>query len=337
MRRHRVIKRIIWTVAALAVVGAGLWFMPTNDVVISPGITGDLSQMVRVQGGHTPGPGRLLMVAVSVSPANEFIVLLSHVDPNLELLPRQEALGGLSMHQYIQYNYDLMSQSKWAAEVAGERLAGLPARVVTVPGALVVGITKNGTAYGKIKPGDRIVAVGPYAVTDPSQVRAIMLKHFKVGEIVNFTVVRHHQRVVIPLRTTRIANDPAPAIGVYIVAQERPIIPRPVTIKSAEIGGPSAGMMFALEIYQQITGQDLAKGGIVAGTGEISPDGRISMIGGVAQKVITVHRAGAKIFLVPSGNYAKALWMDRLKGYHMKIYPVNTLKQALEDLRQAPS
>ncbi|MDA8192532.1 MAG: signal protein PDZ [Thermaerobacter sp.] len=330
--RLKLMKAFIWSIAGLAVVAGGLWFVPTNAVVLAPGITGDLSQMVQVKGGHAPGPGRLLMVAVTIARANVLVQLVARVDPNLEILPRQQAMGGLTMQQYIQFNLALMQQSQWAAEVAGERLAGLPARVVTVAGAVVEQVSKTGTAVGKIHPGDLIVRIGSYPVSGPAQVRSIMEKHFRVGEIVNFTVVRNHQQRVIPLKTTRIPGDPAPGIGVLIGSLQRPVIPRTVTIHSQNIGGPSAGMMFALEIYQQVTGHQLARGRIIAGTGEVSPNGQILQIGGVAQKVITVHRAGAQTFLVPAANYQKAEWMNHLKGYHMAIYPVHTLAQALHDL-----
>lgn len=332
-KSYKFMKRMVWGVAIVAVVLGALWFIPVSAVVVAPGITGDLAQMVKVRGGHPSQRGRLLMVAVTIARANEFLQLASHVDHNFELVPQSLALGGLSMKQYVQYNLSLMHQSHLAAEVAGEHLAGLPARMVTVPGALVAAVSKKGTAFHKIQPGDLIVKIGSYKVASPSDVRAIMQKHFKVGEIVNFTVVRHGQQVVIPIKTTTIPHDPAPGIGVLISTLQRPVVPRPVTIKTTNIGGPSAGMMMALEIYQQITGKTLAHGHIVAGTGEVTPSGQVLPIGGVAQKVITVHRAGATVFLVPQKNYRKAEWMNHLKGYHMKIYPVTSLTQALHILR----
>jgi PDZ domain-containing protein len=325
-------KTLVWIVAILVVVGVGLWFTPTNYLAVAPGITGNLSQMVEVSHGHSPGRGKLLMVAVEIGQLNELLYLGAKLDPNVEILPLNYATGGLDMKQYEQLNYAMMSGSKLSAEVAGERLAGLNASVTTVPGAQVEGVLKSGTAAGKLKAGDLIVAVGPYKVTSPIQIRTLMQKHFTFGQIVPFTVIRHHQRLVIPIKTMHLAGDPAPAIGVVIGQDLDWHIPRPVTIKSENIGGPSAGMMFALEIYDQITGKNLARGRVVAGTGEIAPNGTVSQIGGVAQKVITVHRAGATIFLCPQANYAKALHMARSKGYHMTIYPVKTLAQALKDI-----
>ncbi|MBX5466248.1 MAG: signal protein PDZ [Firmicutes bacterium] len=333
VRQRRWLSGLVAALAAVVAVGVGLWFVPTSYVVVAPGITGNLRQMVQVEGGHAPGPGQLLMVAVTLAQANELVYLAAHVDPALELLPSQEATGGLNMQQYARYNLDLMQQSKLAAEVAGERLAGLDARVETAPGALVEGVL-SGPARGLIKAGDRIVALGPYPIRSYDQVRTILLHHFQVGEVVPVTVVRNHQRLVIPIRTMKLFDDPAPAIGVLIAPDVRFVIPRRVTIRSNDIGGPSAGMMFALEIYEQITGKNLARGRIVAGTGEVTPNGAVEAIGGVAQKVITVHQAGASVFLCPVANYAKAKATAARFGYHMQIYAVGNLSQAVRDLER---
>lgn len=333
MKSKRSLGKIaLWMGAVLLVAGVALWFIPTNYVAIAPGITGDLSQMVSVRQGHSPGTGKLLMVAVEIGQLNELLYLGAKLDPNVEILSTTYAMGGLNMQQYQQLNYSMMSNSKLSAEVAGERLAGLNASVTAVPGAQVEGILKTGTAVGKLKPGDLIVAVGPYRVTSPTEIQGILRKHFTYGEYVPFTIIRNHRRLVVPIKTMHLAGDSAPAIGILIGQELNWHIPRPVAIKSQGIGGPSAGMMFALEIYDQITGVNLARGRVVAGTGEISPNGTVGQIGGVAQKVITVHRSGATVFLCPQANYAKALSMAKAKGYHMTIYPVKTLSQALKDI-----
>lgn len=332
MRKKRWIKRIAGIVAVLVAAGVLLWFLPSGNMVVAPGITRNLAEMVQVKHPKSQGPGKLLMVAVTMGSANELLSLMAHVDPALELIPKQQATGGLSIQQYEQYNVKLMDQSQMAAEVAGEHLAGLNARQIVVPGALIAGIMK-GPAQGKLKLGDLLVKVGPYPVKSYTEVRSILQKHYKVGEIVNLTVQRNRQSVLVPVKTEHLKGDAAPAIGVLIAPKVRYQIPQPVQIKSGNIGGPSAGMMFALEIYRQITGANLAKGRTVAGTGEITPDGKVLPIGGISQKVITVHRAGARVFLCPTQNFAQAEKTAKQFGYtNMKIYAVANLQQALNDL-----
>lgn len=309
------------------------WFVPTNYVVFAPGLTGNLAQMVKVQGKRAPATGRLLMVAISVMRANALMYGLARVDPTYELYQTNQVLPDMTMNQYVQFNYALMDQSQQAAQVAGEHAAGLPASAVVLPGVTVAGLLKNGAALHHLKVGDRIVKVGSQAV-NIYNLRTVMM-HYHVGEIVPFTVVRGHETLVIPLKLQRIPGDPAPAIGVAVGQAVRYTIPTPVQFNSQNIGGPSAGMMFALEIYEQITGKNLAGHRIVAGTGEITPGGTVLQIGGVGQKVITVHEAGATVFLCPAGNYQKALAMAKSRHYHLKIYPVKTLQQAIADLAQS--
>lgn len=328
----------LWIVAILVVAGLVLQYVPSGEVAIMPGVTGNLKQMVKVSQGHSAGPGRLMMVAVDVGVASEFQYLTRMFRPTWEFERESLVFGPLNMKQYVTYNQDLMSQSQEAAEVAGERLAGLNAHVVTVPGALVLGLVKGGPAMGKLEPGDLITKIGSYAITTPTAtaIRAVM-HHFRVGEMVNVTVQRKGRQVVVPVKAGHIKGDPDPAFGIYVGQLQRAIIPRKVTIHAGRIGGPSAGMMFALEIYDQITGHNLAHGQRVAGTGEILPNGHVEMIGGVAQKVVTVYRAGARVFVVPKGNYPKAEAMAQKMGYKIKIFPVTNIHQALHDIVTATS
>jgi PDZ domain-containing protein len=327
----------LWIVAVLAVAVEALRFVPSGQIITAPGITGNLAQMVEVKSGHRPGPGRMLMVAVTIGTSSEFQYLTRWFRPTLAFQPQQQVLGPLNMNQYIQLNNGLMQQSQWAAKVAGERLAGYNARIETLPGAQVVGVLKNGTALGKIKPGDIITRLGPYRVKNYTDLRSIM-KHFQVGAIINVTVLRGSQQLVVPVKTTKIAHDPAPAIGVYIGPWQKPVIPRPVAINAGQIGGPSAGMMFALEIYSQLTGANIAHGRTIAGTGEILPNGSVLTIGGVQQKVVTIYRAGARVFVVPKGNYQAAEAMAQKMGYrNLKIFPVSNVRQALRDFESATS
>jgi PDZ domain-containing protein len=331
-RRGRLWGRILWVVAGLVVLGAISWFVPTGDIVFAPGITGNLAQMVKVKGGHVPRPGQLLMVAIDVAPANLLVWALAHVDNAYRLYPMAAVLPtGMNLNQYIQYNYALMDTSQQDAIVAGERLAGEPAKAVPESGLLIAGILRHSSAArGHLRVGDRLVAVNGQAL-NLNNFRRILGRYHE-GQHVVFTYIRNGVAHTVSLVLQRVPGDPVPGIGVVVTQGTRFVIPRPVTINAGDIGGPSAGMMFALEIYEQITGRNLAAGRIVAGTGEITPSGQVLQIGGVAQKVITVYRAGARVFLCPAANFAAAEAMARSRGYRLKIYPVTTLAQAVHDL-----
>jgi PDZ domain-containing protein len=336
MARHRGLwwRTALWVAAALAVMLGASWFIPVQEIAFAPGITGNLADMVHVAGKRAPHPGRLLMVAIDVLPANALVWSLAHVDNAYKLYPSSQVLPpGMTMTQYLNYNNALMSQSQQDAMVAGERLAGLPARVVVEPGLLVAGVLKTGSAWGHIKVGDQIIALNGTAVTF-SNFRSV-LKRYRVGDKVQVTYLRQGASHEVTLTLGHVPTDPVPGIGVVVTEKVRYVVPRPVRINAGQIGGPSAGMMFSLEIYAQITGTNLARGRIIAGTGEITPSGQVLEIGGVQQKVITVYRAGARIFLCPKANYASAVAMAHSRGYDLTIYPVTTLQQALHDLTRS--
>jgi PDZ domain-containing protein len=324
------LRAVLWGITIVVLLGVAAWFVPVNYVAFAPGMTGNLARMVRVANGRRFQSGRLLMVAISVIPLNALLYAYTRLNPVYAVWPRSAVLPDMNFQQYIQLNYAMMDQSQSIAAVEGERLAGLKARIIPETGAVVAGILKGGSAAGHLHIGDRLVKVGSYTV-NPYSLRQVM-GHFRVGETVPFTLYRKGQRLVVRLRLGRLSGDPDPAIGVVVAQAVRYVIPRPVHFLTSNIGGPSAGMMFSLEIYQQITGRNLARGRIVAGTGEILPGGQVGPIGGVGQKVVTVAEAGARIFLCPASNYAAAESMAQRLGLHIHIYPVKTLGQALSDL-----
>ena len=336
--KHRRTPRRRWTIwhkagaalAALVIASAALWFIPTGYTAYAPGITGYLPSMVRVRGAHPSPRGRLLMVAIYVVPANALLYLWAHLSDTYQLVPTAAVLPDMSMAQFVKVSLAQMRGSQEDAEVAGERAAGLPARVSVKPGLLVLGVLKNSSARRILTAGSTILKVNGHAVTLASEPR--LMRRYHVGERVSVEARVSGRLKTFPVTLMHIAGDPSPAIGVEVTTPVRYIIPRPVTFSVHNIGGPSAGMMFSLEIYEQITGKNLARGRVVAGTGEITPTGQVLPIGGIAEKVITVHRAGATVFLCPQANYAKAVATARAHGYHLTIFPVTSLHQAIADL-----
>ena len=120
-----------------------------------------------------------------------------------------------------------------------------------------------------------------------------------------------------------------------------------VKITTEDIGGPSAGLMFALEIYNRFVPEDISKGYTIAGTGEISPEGEVGVIGGIRHKVIGADMAGADYFLAPADyvneehnltipNYSEAVAAAQEIGSDMQVVEVRSLKDALEFLKQLP-
>src|SRR5690606_16294275 len=107
----------------------------------------------------------------------------------------------------------------------------------------------------------------------------------------------------------------------------------PIDINSANVGGPSAGLMYTLAIIEVLRADDLTNGHVVAGTGTVAGDGTVGAIGGIRQKVVAAEAAGAEVILVPEGNYESALSAERTT---IDIVPVATVDQALDYLEALP-
>jgi PDZ domain-containing protein len=124
--------------------------------------------------------------------------------------------------------------------------------------------------------------------------------------------------------------DGAPLMGVGLV-ERQPRPPFPVTIALEDVGGPSAGLMFALGIYDRLTPGDLTGGKVIAGTGSIDDEGAVGAIGGIQQKLVAAKAYGADVFLTPAGNWDEA---NRAKPDGLRLIRVATLQEALAAVRE---
>ncbi len=192
-------------------------------------------------------------------------------------------------------------------------------------------------AAAALKRGDVIERVDGHRIHCARQVGPLIKRH-RVFESVRLTILRHGQVRSLTVRTIPSPNrDPAvrhkvPIIGVFVQDQLHfPPLPVKISIRVGDIGGPSAGLMFALGIIERLQHRDLTHGCTVAGTGAIDAYGNVGEIGGAKQKVIAAKRAGAKYFLVPDvpDNVRPALGS---RG-DVTVVPVKTLRQALAYLQ----
>lgn len=320
-----------------AILAAVLWFTPTNDYVILPGVTGDLNRMVKVPGGRPPARGRFLMVAVDLAPANLALDLYARLSPYAELVPGNEIVPpGGNLQQYLQESALEMDESHKDAEVAALRYLGYPAGV-TGRGALVFAALPHTPAAGRLKPGDVIRWLNGRRV-DTASGLVRMMDTLPVGSRVHMLVLRHGHILGLSLPTVPNPTNPkVPMVGVAIgTYRQRYVIPLRIHIESGNISGPSAGMMFSIQIIQELRPRwNLTHGLVIAGTGAIDSEGHVEPIGGVREKVVTVYNAGARVFLVPAANYADARREAEELGIteRLRLIPVHTLAEAVDALR----
>jgi PDZ domain-containing protein len=315
-------------VTALVVLVFALNFYRLPVVALTPGPAEDVLARIEVQ-GSTPvydSKGKLYLTSVGIDDDVRFYeALLDLANRDVELRPRAELFpDGDSNDEIDRENVELMDQSKTVAQVVALRELGYPVK----PSAVVVRDVVRGTpAAGRLEAGDRILQVDGHAVASIDQVRAAITSH-RTGERVAFLVSRDDTRTSVAVRVA--AADGQPRVGVEL-SERFENLPVKVTIETENIGGPSAGLMFALSIIDRLTAEDLTGGRRIAGTGEISVDREVLPIGGVAEKLVAARRQGATIFLIPKDNCPDV--HGRVPA-GLRLVRVATLDDALRFLRQ---
>ncbi|GAS91919.1 YlbL family protein [Mycolicibacterium brisbanense] len=188
-------------------------------------------------------------------------------------------------------------------------------------------VTDPGPSAGKLKPGDAIDAVNGKPVAKLDEFQAL-LKATKPGD----TIVLDYRRKNAPAGTATITLGHNPDrdygfLGVGVL--DAPWAPFDISFNLANIGGPSAGLMFSLAVVDKLTTGDLNDGKFIAGTGTITGDGKVGSIGGITHKMLAAHEAGATVFLVPAENCAEARSAPQ-DG--MELVKVDTLTGAVDAL-----
>jgi PDZ domain-containing protein len=149
------------------------------------------------------------------------------------------------------------------------------------------------------------------------------------GEQIRVEVRRGGKRQTLTLKTTADPREPKRAvIGVFVDPAVTVKLPLDVEIDVGNVGGPSAGLAFALDVYEEL-GHDIDHGLKIAATGEIELDGSVAPVGGVKQKTIGVRRSGIDVFLVPAGDNAREA---RRYARGLRVIAVKTFQQALQRL-----
>nr|WP_239028422.1 PDZ domain-containing protein [Pseudonocardia acidicola] len=280
--------------------------LPVPLVALGPGPTFntlgavDGTPVVAVDGRQVyPTTGQLNMTTVSVSDRLSAISALGFwIAGDHSVVPRDSVFPpDKSDAQVQQENTQQFTASEVNAEVAAMTLLNVPTRSV------VSGIVPNTPAAGVLQPGDELVTVAGKAVDTPVSV-SDALAATKPGQTVSITYRRGAEQRDAQVVLASSPDRPQGLLGVQPGVEPRQ---GDITIKLGDIGGPSAGLMFALAVVDKLTPDDLTGGRFVAGTGAITQQGGVQPIGGIQFKMRAARDAGATVFLVPSDNCAEAV------------------------------
>ncbi len=328
MRRIFTSGRLIALGLVLLAVVLGAWIIPSNDYIFLPDPAHPVAPLVTVPGGHEPKTGGIYYVDVIVRKAKLLERLFGGLHEGADLYPASEINPpGVNDTQRQQIDLQDMRNSQVVAAAVALKADGK--KVVARPvGAKVDAVEPGKPAVGKLEPDDVIVAIDGRRVDSPAAVFAAMAKH-KPGETVVFTIHRGSRTLNQHIKTVRAsAKSKRAVVGVFLEAALDIHLPIAVRINAGDVGGPSAGLAFALQILQEL-GRNVVRGHKIAATGEILPNGSVGPIGGIKQKTIGAREAHVDAFLVPAGENAQ----DAKRYAHgLKIIPVESFSQALHAL-----
>lgn len=327
------VSAILFVALALA-----LALVPVPYVVYSPGRAYDVLGLNRdgrplvqiTDGADYPTNGRLSMTTVSVSSADSRVtlpqVVFAWFHRDHDALPRQSVYDESKTSEQVKTEeLRMMSTSQGDAVVAGLRAANIP--VEELP--MVSAVTIAGPANDRLKPGDLLLQVGGTPVQTPDQAREAIRAH-AVGEPIEFRLWRAGKEETATVTSAASSsNREIPAVGVNLGVGYR-YHPRVTFGVDEQIGGPSAGLVFALAVYDRATPGQLIDGRWIAGTGTIDAEGKVGPIGGIKEKVAGARKAGATMFLVPRENCRD------LAGVRtdMKLVRVDSLSSAIDSLHK---
>ena len=317
------------TVAAIAVAV----LFPVPYVILTPGPTlntlGDSSgkPLISITGHPTyPTTGHLNMVTISYEGGpgvtlNVFQALRAWLDPSEAVVPESELFPpGQSAQQTQAQDTEQMASSQELATAAALTQLHIGYQTQAEVFATVAGYP----ASKLLKAGDVIEAVDGKPVTGTTTLSSMITAH-PVGTTPQLEVLRAGKTLTVPVASK--SSGGTAVIGVQVQQQYK--FPFNVQITVGDIGGPSAGMMFALGIIDKLTTDNLTNGKFIAGTGEITASGQVQPIGGIQQKMVGARDAGATVFLAPAGNCADTAGAVPAG---LRVVKVATLSQAVSDL-----
>lgn len=292
-------RALVWA-GSLAVLLAAALVVPIPLVVLEPGPTFPVSELVEMAEGDETAADDLL--ATSVRPREGTVVtsVQGWISDELGVVPSVAiAPPGVEPGEFEQQQREVFTESVEVAAAVGLSEAGLDVEV-SGDGVQVEAVLPDVPAAEALQEGDRIVGIGGEPVSLASELAARTARA-EPGDRLQLRVVRAGEERQVEVEVVELSQVGRPGIGI-LASTVNQQISLPFEVAAAEaldVAGPSAGLMIALGVYDAVTEGDLGAGRLVAGTGSVDPTGAVGPVGGVPQKVQAAVRDGAVVFLVP--------------------------------------
>ncbi|MEV5024832.1 YlbL family protein [Paenibacillus sp. LPE1-1-1.1] len=335
------LRRIAIVAAATAVFMWVLLYAPTPYVVYEPGIAVPVKPMLTVEAGDELGEGDFLLTAVKLTEPNLLHAISAMMNSNKEVHPKRTVLRGYTQEQYAQRQRVIMQGSQNNAIEAAYRSTGLPYESKAL-GIVIADVPAQASAgSAAFQTGDLLLGIHGEKPSKSIQELLESLQRMSGNKTFSFDTERNGQRMQVVLPADRLLSIKSneqlmDALGIRSITEIYGLEPanrnNRITITAGDIGGPSAGLVFALQALDLLTEGDLSGGSRIAATGTITVDGKVGAIGGIKQKIVVASEAGAQLFLVPADNFEEAEAKAQALGASMKVVSVSTLEEALEQI-----
>lgn len=343
MKRNSFKKPLILFIIALAICASV--FLPLPYYIEKPGSTIDLKELITVNDKKDQEDGSFSLTSVGVQQASVVTALKAQISPFEDLVSEEELLGGASDEEYDQMQNYYMESSQNTAIQQALKLADRPYDF-EYKGVYVMNVMKNSSFKGEVAVGDTVTKVDGKSFEN-NQDFMDYVQQKSVGDTVKVTYEHDDDTKEASGKLIKLPSNQKAGIGITLVDHTDITTEDEVDFDVDNIGGPSAGLMFTLEIYEQLTEQNLRQNKNIAGTGTIDNKGKIGRIGGIDKKVASADEAGAQIFFAPNdtltkkekkenpdvkSNYQEAQTAADELDTDMKIVPVKTLQDAIDYL-----
>ena len=334
-------KILIGTVVALVLSLA----IPLPYYIEMPGDSTDVRRVLQVNGKEDEASGEYQFVTIQMAPANLPMLIYAWLTPFTDIQAKDDVTGGGSNQDFMRINQFYMESSQNMATYQGLKAAGKKVEM-KYEGVYVLNVTKDSSFKGLLNIADTVTKVNDKSFDSSPQLIEYVSSQ-KIGDKVKVTYQEDGKTKEAEGKIIKLQNGKN-GIGIGLTDHTSVQTDTKIDFSTVGIGGPSAGLMFSLDIYTQVAEPNLRNGRVIAGTGTIEKDGKVGDIGGIDKKVYAAHKAGASIFFAPNNpvtdemkkinpkaktNYETAVEAAKQLKTDMKIVPVTSLQDAITYLK----
>ncbi len=330
-------------------------FLPAKAYVEMPGKATDVRRVMKVGKKRDKTRGNLRFVSVYLFPARNIDYIKRFFNHTISIETKKSVQGNYNSRIYKVLSELQMKNSILSAEKVAFNAANKSSQIKTYyQGIYVLDVNKNSNFFNKIKIGDVITKINHHHFNRASGYQNY-LAYMPVGKKIILTVLRKNKKInfsgkVVHLPKTK--NDSYPqgrnGIGVSLINDVNFKTKPKIRMNTKKISGPSGGLMFSLQLYSQLTGQNIKKSRNISGTGTINKKGKVGEVGGISKKLIAAQKAKSKVFLVPyvkatsqhlktdggKTNWQEAKETKKKFSLKIKLVPISSFSEALDSLKK---